>query len=112
MVYEGGRKLGVVRLVSLHVYIEFAWTRFLSPAQVLRVQPVFIGTGSSDPNATGSVFSTLIRKAAELWNRCGSVRCIKIISNTPIYLNKPAYKVLESEAEAISLLAEVNVADA
>jgi len=104
--------LGVVRLVSLRVYLELSWTRLFSPAQVLRVQPVFIGTGPSDPNATGRVFSTLIRKAAELWNRCGSVRCITIVSNTPIYLNKPAYKVLESETEAINLLAEVNVANA
>lgn len=104
--------LGSVRRVHLIVRVVVDWSRLLSPAQVLKIQPVFIGTGPTDPNRTGTAFNTLMTRASELWDRCGSVRCIKFVVNNPIYIDKPAYKVLDSEAEANNLRAEVNVADA
>jgi len=86
------------------------------PAQILKVQPVYIGTGSADPAATGAAFNTLINNAADIWNRCGTVRCIAIRANSPIYINNNAYKVLTSvdsdPAEATALRAEVNIPDA
>lgn len=104
--------VGSIRRLSLIARVVIDWTRLFTPAQYLRIQPVFIGTGPTDATATGKAFPELMKRATELWNRCGSVRCIKFVVNEPIYLNKPAYKVLETEAEATSLRGEVNVADA
>ncbi|MCS7240738.1 MAG: hypothetical protein NZ651_05800 [Candidatus Bipolaricaulota bacterium] len=104
--------LGSIRKISLVGRVRVDWTRLRQPAQVLKIQPVFIGTGPTDPNRTGVAFNTLMTRASELWSRCGTVRCLKFEVNNPIYLNKPAYKVLESETEAASLRAEVSVADA
>jgi len=107
-----GSVVGSIR--SMKVYIDRSrlwWYLFTSPADVLLVQPVFIGTGPSDPTATGTVFNTLLERSAEIWDRCGTVRCISIISKTPIYINNNAYRVID-EAEATSLRALVNEADA
>ena len=106
--------LGSVRKISLVTRISVDWSVvvLLKRAQFLKIQPVFIGTGPTDPGRTGAAWATLMARAHELWNRCGSVRCVKFVVNNPIYLNKPAYKVLDSEAEARNLLAEVNVDDA
>lgn len=104
--------LGSLRKISLTTLVRVDWTRLRSPALVLKIQPVFIGTGPTDPNRTGTAFNTLMTYASQLWSRCGTVRCIKFEVNNPIYLNKPAYKVLDSETEADNLRAEVNVADA
>jgi len=104
--------LGYVRSTTLTVAVVIDWMRYFSRAQFLRIQPVFIGTGATDPARTGTVWATLMARAHELWNKCGTVRCIKFSVNNPIYLNKPAYKILETEAEATTLMAEVNVADA
>lgn len=81
------RVLGVVLRIKAHLRCLLDWTRILAPTQFLRIQPVFIGRNSSEPNATGKVFPGLMRRAAGLWNRCGDVRCIQFIVNTPIYLN-------------------------
>jgi hypothetical protein len=100
---------------SMVVYLDITklwWYLETSPTEILLVQPVFIGTGPSDPSATGTVYNTLLTRSAEIWDRCGTVRCISIRSRTPIYINNNAYKVLNSEAEAAALRAEVNVADA
>ena len=104
--------LGVIERIRAAMRFRLDWARFFAPAELLRIQPVFIGRNSSDPNATGKVFPELIKRAAELWGRCGEVRCIQFVVNRPIYLNKPAYRVLETEAEAASLRAEVDVDDA
>ncbi len=106
--------LGSVRKISLITQVSIDWSVVirLNRAQFIKIQPVFIGTGPNDPGRTGTAWATLMNKATELWNRCGSVRCIKFVVNNPIYLNKPAYKVLDTEAEATNLRAEVNVADA
>ncbi len=104
--------LGYVRSTTLAAKVVIDWVVLLRRAQYLRIQPVFIGTGATDPARTGTVWATLMARAHELWNKCGTVRCIKFSVNNPIYLNKPAYKVLETEAEAAALRAEVNVADA
>lgn len=104
--------LGVIQEVRLYAKLVFQWWHLLKPAEFLKIQPVFIGYGSTDPNRTGTAFDTLMNRCIELWNRCGSVRCIKFAVNTPIYINNSAYKVLDSSAEATSLRAEVNVADA
>jgi hypothetical protein len=101
-------------LRSMVVYLDMTklwWYLETSPTEILLVQPVFIGTGPSDPSATGTVYNTLLERSAEIWDRCGTVRCISIRSRTPIYINNNAYRVLNSEAEAAALRAEVNVAD-
>ncbi len=105
------RVLSVVRRVYIPIRFIVQWALF-EPADVLRIQPVFIGSGPSDPSATGTVFSTLMNKAHDMWNRCGSVRCIKFVVNEPIYVNNSAYRVLDNSSEASNLRAEVNVTDA
>jgi hypothetical protein len=100
---------------SMVIYLDITklwWYLETSPIEILLVQPVFIGTGPSDPSATGTVYNTLLTRSAEIWDRCGTVRCISIRSRTPIYVNNNAYRVLNSEAEAASLRAEVDVTDA
>lgn len=104
--------LGSIRKVDLIAKVVIDWTKLFTRAEHLRIQPVFIGTGPTDATATGAVFAELMKRATELWNRCGTVRCIKFVVNNPIYINNPAYKILETEAEASSLRAEVDVADA
>jgi len=104
--------LGVISEIRLVGRVILDWSKFIAPALYLRIQPVFIGSGPTDPNRTGTAWSTLMSKATELWNRCGSVRCIKFVVNNPIYVNKPAYKVLDTTAEAESLRAEVDIVDA
>ncbi len=102
-------------LRSMVVYLDITklrWYLETSPTEILLVQPVFIGSGPSDPSATGTVYNTLLDRSAEVWDRCGTVRCIAIRSRTPVYVNNNAYRVLNSEAEAANLRAEVNVADA
>jgi len=98
--------LGVLSEIAIDFRIAMEWyfVRELEPAEILKVQPVFIGTGPSDPTATGTAFETLVRRAAEIWNRCGTVHCIKIVVNSPIYLDHDAYRVLSGETEAIALM--------
>jgi hypothetical protein len=101
-------------LRSMVVYLDITklwWYLETSPTEILLVQPVFIGTGPSDPSATGAAYNILLDRSAEIWDRCGTVRCISIRSRTPVYVNNNAYRVLNSEAEAAALRAEVNVAD-
>jgi len=104
--------LGSIRRVTLIAKVVIDWTKLFQPAEVLRIQPVFIGTGPSDPSATGTAWDDLMKRAHELWSRCGSVRCIRFLVNAPVYLNKPAYKILETETEAGNLRAEIDVVDA
>jgi hypothetical protein len=99
-------------LSRLRVYLDLSLIWGTTPCQAIRIQPVFIGTGSSDPDRSGTAFNTLMTNSAELWNRCGTVRCLKFTVLDPIYLDEPAYKVLDNEIEAASLRAEVNVDDA
>lgn len=98
--------------VSFVAYLDWVVLVEFEPAEVLKVQPVFIGTGASDPTATGAAFNTLITRAVEIWNRCGTVRCTRLVANPPIYVNNDAYRVLQSEAEAANLRAEVSITDA
>ncbi|HII07362.1 MAG TPA: hypothetical protein HA349_08655 [Methanotrichaceae archaeon] len=101
-------------LRDMVVYLDLTklwWYLETSPTEILLVQPVFIGTGPSDPSATGTVYNTLLDGSAEIWDRCGTVRCIAIRSRTPVYINNNAYRVLNSEAEAAALRAEVDVTD-
>ncbi|MGY4706662.1 hypothetical protein ACVNPS_02770 [Candidatus Bipolaricaulota sp. J31] len=105
------RVLGSIQQVTLKFWVDLI-TFLRRPCQSIRVQPVFIGTGPNDPHRTGEAFQTLMNKASEVWKKCCSVRCIKFVVNTPIYLNKPQYRVLETKSEAYRLLTEVNVANA
>jgi hypothetical protein len=82
------------------------------PTEILNVQPVFIGTGPADTATMASVYDTLIKRASEIWNRCGSVRCISLRSLPPVYVSNTDYLVLNSEAEAVALQGTVNVANA
>jgi hypothetical protein len=86
--------------------------RITQPSEVLKVQPVFIGTGPGDASATGSAYRTLIRNAGNMWNRCGTERCITIRSNDPIYVDNDDYRVLSDTSEAIDLMNEVSQDDA
>ena len=104
------KSLGLIYGMKLLLKVNLA--KLLSPSDTLIIQPVFIGTGPSDPSRTGKVYETLLRNASNIWDRCGSVRCIKLSSNTPIYINNNNYKVLNDESEAIKLMAEVNDAKA
>jgi len=105
------RVLGVLRRVYLVFRVVIDWSLF-EPAEVLKIQPVFIGSGPSDPSATGTAFTTLMNYSHDMWNRCGTVRCIRFAVNAPIYVNNNAYRVLDNSAEATALRAEVSVADA
>lgn len=112
--------LGALQNMRVVISIRDILMALTEPADVLRVQPVFIGTGPSDPTATGTVYLTLIRKAADMWSRCGSVRCLSIITNDPIYINNDDYRVIEGGRDAVQsgtsqaydLMDEVNVVDA
>ena len=105
------RVLGTLPRLYLVFRVVIAWSLF-EPAEVLKIQPVFIGSGPSDPSATGTAFTTLMNHAHDMWNRCGTVRCIRFAVNAPIYVNNSAYRVLDNSAEATALRAEVSVADA
>jgi len=109
--------IGLLEDMVIYISIEQLWEYLgLEPAEIFLVQPVFIGTGDADPSATGSAFDTLIDRSLEMWGRCGTVRCIAIRSNFPIYLDKDSYRVLDNydsnPTEAIALLNEVDVPDA
>jgi len=103
--------LAAIRRVYIIFRVVIDWSLF-TPAEVLKIQPVFIGSGASDPSATGTAFTTLMNYAHDMWNRCGTVRCIRFAVNAPIYVNNSAYRVLDNSAEATALRGEVNVADA
>lgn len=102
--------VGAIRNIQISLLLGLSWVALwdLEPAEILRVQPIFIGSGPADPTATGTAVETLIRRAAEIWNRCGTVHCIKILVNEPIYLDNDAYRVLSGEAEAIALMGAVD----
>ena len=103
--------LGAIRLLHVRIIVVVEWF-ILEPGDVLRIQPVFVGTGPSDPNASGSAWNTLMNHSHDMWNRCGDERCIKFVVNAPIYVNNSAYEVLDNSSEAAAFRAEVNVADA
>ncbi len=105
------RVLGALKRVYLVFRVVIDWSLF-EPAEVLKIQPVFIGSGPTDPNVTGTAFTTLMNYAHDMWNRCGTVRCIRFAVNAPIYVNNSAYRVLDDSAEATALRGEVSVADA
>jgi hypothetical protein len=102
--------LGSLIRIRFHLEEVFVWST--TSCEAIRIQPVFIGTGPDDPNRTGTAFDTLMTNASELWDRCGTVRCLKFTVLEPIYLDKPAYKVLDNSTEATNLRAEVNVDNA
>ncbi|MFC2095649.1 hypothetical protein ACFLSW_04345 [Candidatus Bipolaricaulota bacterium] len=103
--------LGYIREIVLHIIVEINWSLF-EPADVLRIQPVFVGTGPSDSTASGTAFNTLMNYSHNMWNRCGDERCIKFVVNAPIYVNNNAYKILDDSTEAAAFRSEVNVANA
>ena len=103
------RVLGSLMRIKFRIEKSLVWR--VTFCQAIRIQPVFIGTGPTDPDRTGTAFDALMTKADELWDRCGTVRCLKFTVLEPIYLNEPAYKVLDG-TEYVDLLAEVNVDDA
>ena len=103
--------LGTIRRFYAVVVVVIDWSLFQA-SDVLRIQPVFVGSGPSDPSATGTAFNTLMNYSHDMWNRCASERCIKFVVNDPIYVNNNAYRVLDNESEAIAFKGTVNVADA
>ena len=103
--------LGMIYRIHVILVVVVDWSIF-QPADVLRIQPVFVGTGPSDPNASGTAFNTLMNYAKDMWNRCGTVRCIQFVVNDPIYVNNNAYKTLDNDSEAIAFMGTVNVANA
>ncbi len=103
--------LGVIHQIRVIGIIVVNWTLFQS-SEALRIQPVFVGSGPSDPNASGTAFNTLMSHSHDMWNRCASVRCLKFLVNDPIYVNNNAYRILDHEAEAIAFKGTVDVANA
>jgi len=103
--------LGSIRRFTAIIVVVIDWSSFES-SDVLRIQPVFVGTGPSDATASGTAFNTLMNYSHDMWNRCGSERCLKFVVNEPIYVNNNAYKVLDSESEAIAFKGTVDVANA
>ena len=103
--------LGAIRRLTVMIVVVIDWSLFES-SDMLRIQPVFVGTGPSDPSASGTAFNTLMNYSHDMWNRCASVRCIKFVVNEPIYVNNNAYKVLDSESEAIAFKGTVDIANA
>jgi len=104
------RVLGSLMRIKFPIEKLLIWR--VTSCQAIRIQPVFIGTGPTDPDRTGTAFDDLMTKADELWDRCGTERCLKFTVLEPIYLNEPAYKVLDNNTEATNLRAEVNVDNA
>jgi hypothetical protein len=103
-------ELGSLMRIKFPIEKSLIWR--LTFCQAIRIQPVFIGTGPTDPDRTGTAFDDLMTKAHEIWDRCGTERCLKFTVLEPIYLNEPAYKVLDDDTEAADLRAEVNEDDA
>lgn len=102
-----------IRIISIeYLQVEKGLIVMPQPAELLRIQPVFIGSGFGDPNRTGTSFPDLWNRAEEIWNRCGTVRCIRLVSNQPKFVNNDNYRVLNSLDEARDLRAEVDVLDA
>jgi hypothetical protein len=107
--------LGVIETMTIYYEGPLHWIGYLErePAMVLKVKPVFIGYGPDDPNATGTSFIELIQRAGDMWDRCGTVRCIKIrTAHPPIYINNESYRVLDDLDEIDDLRSEVTVEDA
>jgi hypothetical protein len=106
--------LDLIDKIVIYAPIELHWVVCVEsvPSEILTVQPIFIGSGRDDPDVTGTAFDTLIRRAYDLWNRCGTVHCIRILVNRPIYINNDVYRVLDDEAEVTRLRSEVNIDDA
>jgi hypothetical protein len=104
--------LGALTDMMIVIDVNQLFWEITEPAEIFKVQPVFIGSGATDPTATGTAFNTLIDRSLEIWSRCGTVRCIAIRSNQPIYVDNDAYRVLNSQSEAADLRAEVDVSDA
>ena len=102
--------LGSLLRIRFPIEVSLLWR--MTFCQAIRIQPVFIGTGPKDPERTGTAFDELMTKADELWDRCGTERCLKFVVLDPIYIDEPAYKVLDDDTEATNLRAEVNEDDA
>ena len=102
--------IGVLRRIHIRLVFIIEW--LFEPAEILRIQPVFVGSGPSDPNATGTVFNTLMNFSYNMWNRCGTERCLGFVVNDPIYVNNNAYRILDNSAEANAFRATVDVANA
>lgn len=102
--------LGSLMRIRFRIEVSLVWR--ISFCQAIKIQPVFIGTGPTDPDRTGTAFDELMTKADELWDRCGAERCLKFAVLEPIYINEPDYKVLDDGTEARNLRAEVSVDDA
>jgi hypothetical protein len=99
-----------IHQVYLVIMVPLIW--LFSAAEILRIQPVFIGTGPTDPTATGTIFRDLALKAGDMWNRCGTERCLGFTYNAPIYVNKDQYRVISSDNELWNFSNEVTVANA
>ncbi len=113
--------VGAIQTVRLNMRLVLERIREragLTPADMLTIQPVFIGSGPSDPSATGSsrwppepgsAFDTLYRNAFDMWGRCGTERCLHFIINRPIYIDNDAYRVIDSEFEARAFVNELDI---
>ena len=102
--------LGSLMRIRFRIEVPLIWR--MEFCQAIKIQPVFIGTGPTDPDRTGTAFDELMSRADELWDRCGTERCLKFTVLDPIYVDEPAYKVLDDNTEAANLRAEVSVDDA
>jgi hypothetical protein len=91
-------------LVGLHVAFHVA--------SVLPIQPVFIGTGPADLNATGWAFNELMQRARDMWDRCGKVHCLSFEVRAPVYLNNNNYRLVDDANEFSALSLAYSAVDA
>lgn len=62
------------------------------------IQPVFIGTGPDDANATGASYAVFKAEAEAIWGKA----CIEFQWQAPIYINNNAYKILEGMGDSMT----------
>jgi len=83
--------LGEIHRIELSFKIILEWRRFpFSTQDYLCIQPVFIGSGAGDPQATGEAFEELMSNSKEIWGKC----CIFFWVRDPVYVNNYSYKVI------------------
>jgi len=107
---SSGETAGLVKKIALRLRVVLRAVRgWLGVHEVLRVQPVFIGRPAA---SSGWSFVHMMAAARDVWDRCGTSRCIQFQVLPPIYLNAPAFFVLSGVPAANALRRRINVANA
>jgi len=82
---------------------------FLTFERSLKIQPVFIRSGPTDPAPTGWSFDTMMENARVMWRKC----CINLDVQSPAYIDDATFKAVSSISDVTDLLGHVtDVSDA